>query len=107
MTVHVAHNPPSISVSDEGPGVPDGKEEAIFSRHSRGKFGDGRGAGLGLSIVRRIMHAHGGEAALVRTESPGATFRLSFPAPEVEQTQPAALPPTANDRGPSGKRAAA
>lgn len=107
VTVHVAHNPPSISVSDEGPGVPDGKEEAIFSRHSRGKFGDGRGAGLGLSIVRRIMHAHGGEAALVRTESPGATFRLSFPAPEVEQMQPAALPPTANVRGPAGKRAAA
>lgn len=107
VTVHVSHNPPAILVSDEGPGVPEGKDEAIFSRHSRGKFGDGRGAGLGLSIVRRIMHAHGGKADLVRTETTGATFRLSFPTPENEAAKTAAPPPTANDQGPSGKRAAA
>lgn len=108
VTVHVTHNPPTISVSDEGPGVPEGKDEAIFSRHSRGKFGDGKGAGLGLSIVRRIMHAHGGKAELVRTDTPGATFRLSFPTPESEAAKIAAtVPPTANDQGPSGKRAAA
>jgi signal transduction histidine kinase len=108
VTVHVAHNPPVIAVSDEGPGVPAGKEEAIFSRHSRGKFGDGSGAGLGLSIVRRIMHAHGGTADLARTDAAGATFRLSFPgaAGEAAGASPA-LPPTANDQGPPGKRAAA
>ena len=62
VTVHVSHNPPTITVEDEGPGVPPNKAELVFERHSRGKFGDGKGAGLGLSIVRRIMHAHGGEA---------------------------------------------
>ena len=107
VTVHVTHNPPSISVSDEGPGVPEGKDEAIFSRHSRGKFGDGKGAGLGLSIVRRIMAAHNGRAELVRTETYGATFRLSFPTPESEAAAlPQPLPPTANDQDPAGKRAA-
>jgi signal transduction histidine kinase len=60
------------------------KADAIFERHSRGKFGDGKGAGLGLSIVRRIMHAHGGEASLLRTEEPGAAFRLAFPTPPSE-----------------------
>ena len=108
VTVYVTHNPPSILVSDEGPGVPEGKDEAIFSRHSRGKFGDGKGAGLGLSIVRRIMVAHSGDVELVRTETPGATFRLNFPAPETDAAKTAsALPPTANDQGPPGKRAAA
>lgn len=118
VTVHVSYNPPAIAVNDEGPGVPEGKDEAIFNRHSRGKFGDGKGAGLGLSIVRRIMVAHNGNVELVRTESPGATFRLNFPTPEGEAArQPQTLPPgandpsandpSANDRGPPGKRAAA
>ncbi len=80
VTVHVSHNPPTITVEDEGPGVPPNKAELVFERHSRGKFGDGKGAGLGLSIVRRIMHAHGGEAMVVQSENTGASFRLSFPA---------------------------
>ncbi len=79
VTVHVTHDPPAIVVRDEGPGVPASRAERVFERHSRGKFGDGMGAGLGLSIVRRIMHAHGGEAALVPSEEPGASFRLAFP----------------------------
>lgn len=84
VTVHVSHDPPSIIVRDEGPGVSMSKADAIFERHSRGKFGDGKGAGLGLSIVRRIMHAHGGEASLLKTEEPGAAFRLAFPTPPSE-----------------------
>lgn len=80
VTVHVSHNPPTITVEDEGPGVPPNKAELVFERHSRGKFGDGKGAGLGLSIVRRIMLAHGGEAMVVQSENTGAAFRLSFPA---------------------------
>lgn len=79
VNVHVSHSPPMITVTDEGPGVPEGREEAIFNRHSRGKFGDGKGAGLGLSIVRRIMVAHNGAADYVRSPGAGATFRMSFP----------------------------
>ncbi len=96
VTVQVAHDPPSITVQDEGPGIPAGQDEQIFSRHSRGKFGDGKGAGLGLSIVRRIMIAHGGEAVLVRSDQPGAAFRLTFPT--VIPPQPSR---TANDDAPS------
>jgi two-component system, OmpR family, sensor kinase len=107
VTVHVEHNPPSISVTDEGPGIPEGAEEMIFSRHSRGKFGDGKGAGLGLSIVRRIMSAHGGAADFVRTEAPGATFRLTFQQAPAEASPPAAEPRTANDATPPASRAAA
>ena len=77
-------DPPAIIVRDEGPGVPAHKAEAVFERHSRGKFGDGAGAGLGLSIVRRIMHAHGGQASLMLYEGPGATFQLAFPSAQIE-----------------------
>jgi len=95
VTVQVAHDPPSITVHDEGPGIPEGHDEQIFSRHSRGKFGDGKGAGLGLSIVRRIMVAHDGEAMVVRSGQPGAAFRLIFPAPARQ------APRSANDDAPA------
>jgi signal transduction histidine kinase len=107
VTVHVAHSPPSISVADEGPGIPEGAGEKIFSRHSRGKFGDGKGAGLGLSIVRRIMSAHAGTAEFVHTDAPGATFRLTFPVAAAESV-PQPEQQTANDpAAPDSKRAAA
>lgn len=107
VTVHIEHSPPAIVVTDEGPGIPEGADEKIFKRHSRGKFGDGRGAGLGLSIVRRIMSAHGGTVEFVRTTTPGATFRMTFPGASVEAT-PAAEGQTANDPAtPAAKRAAA
>lgn len=102
VNVVVSHDPPSIVVQDEGPGIPTGKDEQIFARHSRGKFGDGKGAGLGLSIVRRIMTAHGGDAALLRNEQPGAAFRLTFPPIPAD-----AASRTANDdTAPASPRAA-
>jgi two-component system OmpR family sensor kinase len=100
VTVHVSHDPASLTVSDEGPGVPLEKGEQIFGRHSRGKFGDGKGAGLGLSIVRRIMTAHNGKAELVQTASPGASFRLTFPT-----STHALLPARANDDAASPRAA--
>lgn len=107
ITVHVEHNPPAISVTDEGPGIPAGADEKIFNRHSRGKFGDGKGAGLGLSIVRRIMTAHAGTAELVRASTPGAIFRLTFPDAPAE-VAPSAEAQSANDpASPASKRAAA
>lgn len=48
----------SIRVADWGPGIGDGDLENIFHRHWRGAAS--RGAGLGLSIARDILRAHGG-----------------------------------------------
>ena len=39
-------------VIDQGPGVPSERRREIFARHSRARFGDGNGAGLGLSLVK-------------------------------------------------------
>jgi heavy metal sensor kinase len=75
----------TISVCDEGPGVPPGEHERIFERFYRGENGDSTGAGLGLAIVRSIAQMHGGDARLARTSSEGSTFvaelRISAPDP--------------------------
>ncbi|MGQ0665351.1 MAG: stimulus-sensing domain-containing protein [Pseudomonadota bacterium] len=55
-----------IGVEDEGPGVPEDKREAIFERfYSERPKGEkfGTHSGLGLSISRQIVHAHGGTIA--------------------------------------------
>ena len=49
-----------ITVSDDGDGVPEGMREAVFERFRKLSPGS-RGAGLGLAIVRRVAHDHGGK----------------------------------------------
>lgn len=67
-----------IEVSDEGPGIPDELGERIFEPFFRSKK-DGRGAGLGLSLVADVMRLHGGMVSM-RKRAVGACFRLAFPA---------------------------
>lgn len=72
-----------ISVRDRGPGIPPGKLEAIFDRfYSERPSGEkfGTHSGLGLSISRQIIEAHGGELfARNRTDGPGAHFTCRLP----------------------------
>lgn len=65
-----------LIVSDDGPGVPPGFRDRLFQRFSKADA-QGMGAGLGLSIVSRVMELHGGEARLVPS-STGARFVLDF-----------------------------
>jgi two-component system, OmpR family, sensor kinase len=67
-------------VRDTGPGVPPEDTERIFDRFQRGDRarGDG-GSGLGLSIVRAIATAHGGDVLLDSSPGEGATFTLVVP----------------------------
>jgi two-component system heavy metal sensor histidine kinase CusS len=71
-----------LRVIDEGPGVPEGERERIFEAFYRGAreraTGDG-GTGLGLTIVREIARAHGGDIRLDAGDGPGAAFTLSLP----------------------------
>jgi signal transduction histidine kinase len=69
-----------LHVEDAGPGFPPGFEDQAFERFTRANPGRvGRGAGLGLSIVRTIGHAHGGDAHAANRPSGGADVWIVIP----------------------------
>ena len=67
----------AIDVADDGPGLPEAVQAALF-RPFAGSVRHG-GTGLGLAIARDLMVAHGGEISLVATGGDGTTFRLTLP----------------------------
>jgi signal transduction histidine kinase len=63
-------------VSDSGPGLPAELGERIFEPFVSTKE---TGVGLGLSICRRIVHAHGGEITAENGDEGGAVLRICLP----------------------------
>jgi PAS domain S-box-containing protein len=83
-----------VCVRDHGPGVPHGEVDSIFEpfvQSSLTKDGSG-GTGLGLTICRQIMKAHGGFIEASNHSEGGAVFRFGVPLDDVV----AAESPTAN-----------
>jgi len=71
----------TVTVSDNGPGVPVGEREAVWRRLYRGDASRSqRGLGLGLTLVRAVAEAHGGSASVTDAPGGGARFQLRFPA---------------------------
>ncbi|MEU0053736.1 ATP-binding protein [Streptomyces sp. NPDC006309] len=67
----------SVTVSDEGPGIPEESMNRVFTRFWRGsKRG---GTGLGLYIVKGIVEVHGGTITVGRAPGGGAEFRFTLP----------------------------
>lgn len=78
-----------VTVEDNGCGIPEGMEESIFTKFARGEPESSRpGVGLGLSICRTIIEAHGGKIWAENRDDGGA--RLVF-------TLPLGTPPEDND----------
>lgn len=72
-----------FEISDEGPGVPSHKIEAIFERFEQGDASDSRqkgGSGLGLTICRAIVEHHRGRIWVQSPAGVGATFCFTLPA---------------------------
>ena len=82
-----------VEVADTGVGIPQGDEDAIFRKFHRISGADQAappgGSGLGLTICRGIVAAHGGRIWLERHAAPGATFRFTLPLDGM----PPGLPP--------------
>jgi K+-sensing histidine kinase KdpD len=70
----------SVEVADRGPGIPEHEREPIFRKFYRGKprEGDG-GVGLGLTISRAIVLAHGGRLWVEDRPGGGAAFKFTLP----------------------------
>ena len=75
-------------VEDEGQGVPKGQEDRVFEMFYTGvkRSPDSRrGIGLGLSLCRSIVQAHGGEIWMRNIQPHGAKFMLTLPIAEVKK----------------------
>jgi two-component system sensor histidine kinase SenX3 len=72
----------TISISDQGIGIPESEIERIFERFYRvdpARSRETGGTGLGLSIVKHIVTKHGGEISVWSAENVGSTFSIRLP----------------------------
>ena len=83
VTVTVESHPDghvTLTVRDEGPGIPDDERDIVFERFRRGaRTGESGGFGLGLAIGRELARKMGGELSLEPSDA-GAVFTLRLPA---------------------------
>jgi signal transduction histidine kinase len=91
----------TIEVADNGPGIAEPIREKLF--HPFVSFGKENGTGLGLTVVQKIVHDHGGQVLMERTPDAQTVFRITIPgrAPQgSEDDEPTARPflPVTSDR---------
>jgi two-component system sensor histidine kinase KdpD len=68
-----------VEVADHGPGLPSGEEERIFDKFYRVHPTDAGSIGLGLTICKAIVEAHGGRIWAANRAGGGAVFRFTLP----------------------------
>ena len=71
-----------IEIKDNGPGIPPEDQPKVFDRFYRvdkARWRESGGAGLGLSIARWAVEAHGGTIALESELNKGCIFRITLP----------------------------
>ncbi|MBX3248451.1 MAG: response regulator [Myxococcales bacterium] len=74
-----------VRIEDSGPGVPEARREDIFDYFTSTR-GAGKGAGIGLAIVRDVAKRHGGDVRVDRSpDLGGARFTLELPLSPVEE----------------------
>jgi two-component system sensor histidine kinase KdpD len=85
-----------VEVADRGPGIPEGQQERVFEKfHRAAREHSPGGGGLGLTICRAILAAHGGRIWAQNRDGGGASFRFALPilGKPPELTLPQALDP--------------
>ncbi len=68
-----------VIVADHGPGIPAQAADRVFDKFYRIREGEGGGVGLGLTICRGILSAHGGRIWVEGRPGGGAAFRFTLP----------------------------
>lgn len=68
-----------LEVADSGPGIPEDELSHVFERFFRGRGAAAAGTGIGLTVVRDLVSAHGGEVRAANGAAGGALFRVTLP----------------------------
>ena len=84
ISVAASSDETSITIADDGPGVPDGERERIFQPFFRLTAAESGGNGLGLAIARAIAREHGGDLKC-EAVARGATFSIHLPVGVIEK----------------------
>ena len=93
LTVEQMGDLAQVTVSDDGPGIPEAEHGHIGERFRRGKSTGVSGAGLGLAIAKAIMEQHRGHLKLSSTSaSGGLSIRLVLPVSSARTTVTEVLP---------------
>jgi two-component system OmpR family sensor kinase len=93
VTVSAAGGAAVVTVTDDGPGLPDGEAAKVFDRFWRAdparghRHGSVGGSGLGLAIVQAIVSSHGGTVAASNVNGHGARFSVSLPLAGATSSQ--------------------
>ena len=83
LAVSRANGTARLTVTDQGPGVPEGERERIWEPYYRGTSEATRavgGSGIGLALVREIADSFGGTATVATASGGGAEFSVTLPA---------------------------
>lgn len=84
LTAELTTHTLKITVADRGAGIPEGEEHKLFDKFYRlQREGTQSGVGLGLSICKAIINAHGGVIGANNREGGGAEFYFMLPMDEV------------------------
>jgi len=79
LSAEITKDSLNVGVADRGPGIPPGDLERVFDKFYRAATAGAPGVGLGLSICRGIVEAHGGRMWAENRPGGGAVFRFVLP----------------------------
>ena len=82
MSLGIKNQMISVSIEDNGPGIPDSEKESIFNRFYRlddSRARDTGGTGLGLAIAKEAVQLHGGDISVKDSRSGGSIFTITIP----------------------------
>jgi signal transduction histidine kinase len=81
----------TLTIDDDGPGIPEGERERVFERFTRlddARDRDHGGVGLGLAIARDVTRHHGGTIQVEHSPLGGARFVVEIPVDQGRAAQP-------------------
>lgn len=85
ITVVIGLHDWSLAVADQGSGLPNGQEGAVFKKFHRGPAAPRDGVGLGLALCAAIARLHGG--SMIARNAPGAHVVMTLPQPTLHSAE--------------------